>query len=398
MDNNTSNDQQNANTSPNAAIDDNDLTATNTAVFKAPSSSLNQSNQEEQELDVKDSTIASASSGFSNSNNNKLSRQRISLHQPNPTVHLLSQTNAADVNDSGQQQMETSLMFVRNPKITNEMLSSANAQTLPPPPQQQQTPPLSATSTTTAANTATGDIALTSVLSSKTDSNTLIPPIHAPSSSMAKSSLLTARPQTTSNLLASSSSNTNTASTYAAALAAAISSRGNTERSEGLVRGPLGMPMHVLAASSSTYALPASAPSVCLVKTSTSTPLPAPSTAPSILNPNSLCESSSLHQQQTIPGQVLQEMPTLSHHSLTSSVPNSKATGSSNEPTNFSSTTLKFPATTMLSSTYAGSTSSTLSPSSLMGSTSFTSPNTLPTSNGSKYEPELLLSPAKLGQ
>ncbi|KAM7351342.1 uncharacterized protein ACRADG_004238 [Cochliomyia hominivorax] len=372
--------EQNANSSPNAAID-NDLTTTttNTAVLKAPLNQLQEEQQQQPDvLDIKDCSSASASSGFSN---NKLSRQRISLHQPTtPSVHLLTQSNAADVNDNNQQQMETSLMFVRNPNITNEMLNST-PQTLPSSTK-------TSTATTSLTTTATtGDTALASITSSKADNNTLIPPIHG-AGSMTKSSLLSARPQTTSNLLTASSSNTNTASTYAAALAAAISSRGNTERAEGLVRGPLGMPMHVLAASSSTYALPASAPSVCLVKASTSAPLPAPSTAPSILNPNSICETTT--QQQTIPGQVMQQ----DMHTQTS-VPNTKLGGSS-EP-NCSSTTLKFPATTMLSSTYTAGSSSTLSPSSLMGSTSFNSPNTL-TTNGSKYEPELLLSPAKLGQ
>ncbi|XP_065358330.1 uncharacterized protein LOC135952362 [Calliphora vicina] len=343
--------EQNTNSSPNAAID-NELT-TKTAVFKAPS---NQSEEEKGDCSV------SASSGFSN---NKLSRQRTSVHQPNSTVHLLTQQN-----ESSQQQMETSLMFVRNPKLTNEMLSS---QPLPPP----------ATTTHDASS------AFSSVSYSKAD-NSLIPPIHGPGS-VAKSSLITARPlQTTSNVLTASSSNTNTASTYAAALAAAISSRGNTERAEGLVRGPLGMPMHVLAASSSTYALPASAPSVCLVKTSTSAPLPAPSTAPSILSTTTACET--IAHQQTIPGQVVQDLTSMGHTLAT--VPNSK---SSAGEANYSSTTLKFPATSMLSSTYSGS-SSTLSPSSLIGSTSFTSPTTLPPTTGSKYEPELLLSPAKLGQ
>ncbi|XP_037816671.1 uncharacterized protein LOC119607026 [Lucilia sericata] len=359
--------EQKANSSPKAAIDK-ELTTTNTAVFKAP---LKETEVEEEE--AKDcSVVVSASSGFSNNNNNnKLSRQRTAVHQPTTTsVHLLGQQN-----DSNQrQEMETSLMFIRNPKITNEMLSS---------PQ----PPLP--TTTTSAATTTMDAAISSLNYSKAD-NSLIPPIHGPSS-MAKSSLLTARPQT-NGLTAATSSNTNTASTYAAALAAAISSRGNTERSEGLVRGPLGMPMHVLAASSSTYALPASAPSVCLVKTSTSAPLPAPSTAPSILSSTTTCDSNTSHHQQTIPGQVVQDVNTLCH-TLTTTVPNTKATGSES---NYSGTTLKFPATTMLSSTYSGS-SSTLSPNSLIGSTSFTTPTTLPTT-GSKYEPELLLSPAKLGQ
>lgn len=354
-----SNDQNATTSSPNAAIDNELTTTNNTAVFKVPSKQAEMEKVEEEEEEVKDCSL-NASSGFSNS---KLSRQRISVHQQSPSVHLLTQNN-----NSQLQQMETSLIFVRNPKLTNEMLST---QPLP-----------------TATTTTSTPEALTSTVSFVPRDNSLIPPIHGPSS-MAKSSLLAARPQTTGNVLTAVSSNTNTASTYAAALAAAISSRGNTERSEGLVRGPLGMPMHVLAASSSTYALPSSAPSVCLVKTSTSTPLPAPSTAPSIL---SAPTREAIPNQPTIPGQVVQELPFMGHTITT--VPNSKATGS--EP-QYTSTALKFPTTSMLSSTYSGS-SSTLSPSSLVGSTSFTKPPiTLPTT-GSKYEPELLLSPAKLGQ
>lgn len=214
-------------------------------------------------------------------------------------------------------------------------------------------------------------------------SNSPIPPVHGAGSVARNSST---KPQPTEITLAVSGSNTNTASTYAAALAAVISSRTNTERIEGLVRGPLGMPMHVLAASSSTYALPASAPSVSLVKTSSSSPpLPEPSTAPS-KQPTTLYEI--ITSQQTIPGQVVQDMPTVNNATTSSPIP--KSSGS--EP-KCSSTSLKFPPASILTS----ANTPTLSTGGLIGSTSFTSPNTLPNS-GNKYEPELLLSPAKLGQ
>lgn len=318
---------------------ENDHDITTTAVLKSPPS-----NHEDKDFAVP------VSSGFSN----KLSRQRVSVHQQTPATQLLSQQHSISSNDSNNQQMETSLMFVRNPNLTNEMR-----------------PPLTC---------ATSEAPVSSMNCSMTTSSPM-PPVHG--SNAAKSSLLATRPSAT-NLLSSTSS----ANTYAAALAAAISSRGNTERSEGLVRGPLGMPMHVLAASSSTYALPASAPSVCLVKPSTSAPLPTPTTAPSILT-STPCQS--MLDQPCIPGQVAYELPI--GNTLTT-VPNLNP--KSSEP-NYSSTNLKFPATSILSSTYSGS-SSTLSPSSLVGSTSFvTSPPSLPTSV-SKYEPELLLSPAKLGQ
>lgn len=262
--------------------------------------------------------------------------------------------------------METSLMFVKNPKLTNEMLT-------------QQLQPK------TTKTTAAVDVTVSNLNFSTGDKN-LIPSIHA-SGNVAKISSLTAR-STNSSTLSATTSTTNTASTYAAALAAAISSRGNTERTEGLIRGPLGMPMHVLAASSSTYALPASAPSTCQVKTSTSFPLPTPSTAPSTLTANTNDSASII---QCIPGQVVQDLPFMGNMSTT--VPNQQST--INEP-NYNNTSLKFPAASVLSSTYSGS-SSTLSPNSLIGSTSFTTPTTQ-NNAGAKYEPELLLSPAKLGQ
>lgn len=293
-----------------------------------------------------------------------MSRQRISVHQSNPAVNLISQQNLVAVSEGSTQEMETSLMFVRNPKLTNEML----------------TPQVQPKTTTTIVD------ATVSNLNCSIGDNTLLPPIHVPSN-VAKINLLTARPANASSLSTTNSS-TNTASTYAAALAAAISSRGNTERTEGLIRGPLGMPMHVLAASSSTYALPASAPSTCQVKTSTSAPLPAPSTAPATLTTNANESASNI---QCIPGQVVQDLPFMGNAITT--VPNQLST--INEPS-YSSTTLKFPAASMLSSTCSGS-SSTLSPNSLIGSTSFTTP-TAQTNAGAKYEPELLLSPAKLGQ
>ncbi|TMW44713.1 hypothetical protein DOY81_010208 [Sarcophaga bullata] len=335
--------------SPNAAIN---KSTTNTAVYQAP---LKQSEEKE----VVDCAV-STNNGFSS----KLSRQRISVHQSNPAVNLLSQQNLVALSESSTQEMETSLMFVRNPKLANDMLT----------PQAQP------------ITTATIVDATVSNLNYSIGDNTLIPPIHAPSNA-AKISLLTARPANAGSL-STTTSTTNTASTYAAALAAAISSRGNTERTEGLIRGPLGMPMHVLAASSSTYALPASAPSTCQVKTSTSAPLPAPSTAPPTLTTNTNESASNI---QCIPGQVVQNVPFMGNAITT--VPNQLS--AINEPS-YSSTTLKFPAASMLSSTYSGS-SSTLSPNSLIGSTSFTTPTTQTTA-GAKYEPELLLSPAKLGQ
>ena len=306
--------------------------------------------------------VVSTNNGFSS----KLSRQRISVHQSNPAVNLLSQQNLVALSDSSTQEMETSLMFIRNPKVTNEMLT---------PQVQPKTTATIVDATASNLNCSIGD-------------NTLLPPIHA-HSNVAKISLLTARPANTGSLSTTTTTSTaNTASTYAAALAAAISSRGNTERTEGLIRGPLGMPMHVLAASSSTYALPASAPSTCQVKTSTSTPLPAPSTAPPTLTTNTNESASNI---QCIPGQVVQDLPFMGNAITT--VPNQPST--INEPS-YSSTTLKFPAASMLSSTCSGS-SSTLSPISLIGSTSFMT-STTQTNASAKYEPELLLSPAKLGQ
>lgn len=295
-------------------------------------------------------------SGFSN----KLSRQRISVHhQQNPdTTKLLSHQQPISLtDDSNSQQMETSLMFVRNPLLEKEM----------------RPPLMSAASAVLSPQTS---CALPAQLLPPNTSQ--IPPVHAPNLLVAS----TMQPKT------STISSTSTASTYAAALAAAVSARGSSERPDRLVRGPLAMPLHVLAASTSSYALPSSASSVGLTKSITSSPLPTqPFTAPSVLT--STTDPLSSDQQQSIPGQVTDNLSLGTATLMT--VPSSHSQRCEPQYT----TTLKFPESSMLSSAYSGS-SSTLSPNSIVGSTSFTTPS-MPTST-SKFEPELLLSPAKLGQ
>lgn len=299
-----------------------------TAAFNAPPTNVDDNN----------TYPVPAISGFSN----KLSRQR---QRQNPAVSqlLMGQQSMSSNDDTSDKQMETSLIFVRNPNLEAEI----------------RTPLNTSTATTTANINRTNNVIPIQHLSSN---DTTIPPVH------------------TSKLLAGAKQgNISTASTYAAALA--VSSRGSSDKAESLIRGPLAMPLSVLTASTSSYALPSSAPNTCLTKSITSSPLPAhPSTAPSI---TATVDRANNLNQQIIPGQVIDEV------SIGIVVPTSHDKSCNPPPC---TTNLKFPASSMLSSTYSGS-SSTLSPNSLVGSTSFAIPTPI-----SKYEPELLLSPAKLGQ
>ncbi|XP_073822595.1 uncharacterized protein [Musca autumnalis] len=313
-----------------------------TAVHNAPPTNLGDNNTTSPVPPV---------SGFSS---NKLSRQRVSVHQQNSAASLLLHTGQQSLpsnEDTNDQQMETSLIFVRNPNLEKEMC-----------------PPLNPT-TTSAVTIKTSQPKTSTHLSPPECAD--LPTIHSPS-------VLNSMKQKTESY-----SSANTASTYAAALAA--SSRGNNERTENLVRGPLAMPLSMLTASTSTYALPSSAPTISLTKSKTSSPLPAqPSTAPSF---TMTADQSSAINQQIMPGQVIDE-------SFMNTTISSSDQKSCEAPQGHP--ILKFPASTMLSSTYSGS-SSTLSPNSLVGSTSFSVSSSLPTPLG-KFEPELLLSPAKLGQ
>ncbi|XP_059221966.1 uncharacterized protein LOC106082856 isoform X1 [Stomoxys calcitrans] len=293
-----------------------------------------------------------AISGF----NNKLSRQRVSVQQQNLAVSQLigGQESVSSYDEACGQQMETSLIFVRNPNLDKEMRPPSNA----------------APTTSSRMNINDSSLVASTHLSPPEASS--IPTVHAPNS-------LAAARQTGNSVNAPS-----TASTYAAALAASMSSRGNSDRTENLIRGPLAMPLSMLTASTSSYALPSSAPTTCLTRSITSSPLPAqPSTAPSLM---STTEISSSLNPQAIPGQVIDDLP------IGTTVPSSHSSNCEQPPC---TTNLKFPASSMLSSTYSAS-SSTLSPNSLVGSTSFTVPSL--STPISKYEPELLLSPAKLGQ
>ncbi|XP_061390483.1 uncharacterized protein LOC133325777 [Musca vetustissima] len=302
-----------------------------------------------------DKNISSPVPPVSGFNSNKLSRQRISVHQQNSAASLLLHNGQplSSKDDAKDLQMETSLIFVRNPNLEKEMC-----------------PPLHPT-TTSAATSRTCPSSVSTHLSPP--ESTDIPTIHS-------SNVINSIKQKTEAY-----NTTNTASTYAAALAAAASSRGNSERTESLVRGPLAMPLSMLTASTSTYALPSSAPSISLTKSITTSPLPVqPSTAPTF---SKTTDQSGAISQQIMPGQVIDE--TFMGQTLSS-------TDEKNSEPPQSHPVLKFPASTMLSSTYSGS-SSTLSPNSLVGSTSFSVSSTLPTPLG-KFEPEILLSPAKLGQ
>ncbi|XP_075149112.1 uncharacterized protein LOC142223159 isoform X2 [Haematobia irritans] len=295
-----------------ATTDERDANVKSTAVYKTTPT-----NQ-----DDNSASPVSAVSGF----NNKLSRQRVSVQQKNLAVSQLisGPESISSYDESSCQQMETSLIFVRNPNLDKEMR-----------------PPLNITNTkVTRMNS--NERNQTESIQLVTSDSSLIPPVHAPN--------LTANTRHTSASINSS----DTATTYAAALAASMSNRGNSDRTESLIRGPLAMPLSMLTASTSSYALPSSAPTTCLQRSITSSPLPVqPSTAPSLMPTTE--RSSSINQSQSIPGQVPDELP------IGTTVPSSHNTGYEQPPC---TTNLKFPTSSMVSSTYSGS-SSTLSPNSL---------------------------------
>ncbi|KAL9925707.1 uncharacterized protein ACN2A1_014684 isoform 2-T3 [Glossina fuscipes fuscipes] len=277
---------------------------------------------------ISDNKYVGDLSSCSESNNScKLLRQRVSINQTKMPEKALSQISplttpliSKDENPTEcKYQMETSLMYLKNLKLENGVRS-----TLPE-----------------------------NIVQTGSLMHSSLTPIHN-----------ALRNQTTKPA--------GTSATYAAALSAV---NANRERNETLIRGPLGMPMHILTATSSTNTQTTSA---SILKYTTSSLIPAP--PPTVPCSTNVCPLRVSSAHENIPGQITEvtkQVNLVSGSALTlGTQANNVAFPSSSAAT--------------VTATYSDNLSSRNIPLNI-----FTGSTTAPTI---KCEPELLLSPAKLGQ
>lgn len=271
--------------------------------------------------------IGDLSSCGESNNSCKLLRQRVSINQTKLPEKALSQISplttppiSKDENPTEcKYQMETSLMYLKNLKLENGVRS-----TLPE-----------------------------NIVQTGSLMHSSLTPIH--------------------NALRNQTAKPAGTTTYAAALSAV---NANRERNETLIRGPLGMPMHILTAASSTNTQTTSA---SILKYTTSSLIPAPPpTVPCSTNVCPPLRVSSAHEN--IPGQITEvtkQVNLISGSALTLG-------------TQANNVTFPSSSAATVTATYSDNLSSRNIQLNI-----FTGSTTAPTI---KCEPELLLSPAKLGQ
>ncbi|XP_055852974.1 uncharacterized protein LOC129916825 [Episyrphus balteatus] len=304
----------------------------------------------------------------------KLSRQRLSLNQQQQLQqkqHLMTQTSS----ESGDLLMETSLMVI-NPTITTTAAiasgsSSKGSVTIRPPPSPTQT-----TTTTAIASTST----------SKTTTTTTIPS----SSSPPKASKQRPPPLSQPPVLPSTSSNT--LSPPPAVQSMSLHVQHSPPLQQTNFDLPPSTPHKYTRAVVTTTTTSAASPS-------SSTSL-SPTPAPSITTTAAIMTQYQQQQQQqqlnVLPGQVIEKgnlllLPT--SKLATPSLP-----GCSSSPISISnSSSIESKTRTTPHLATAATSSNNSSSSSMLGNTLIPPPPT-PSAAALNFEPELLLSPAKLGQ